>query len=115
MRLGSYPCRVLQPSQAFRAYRKELVLERHRHRYEFNNRYRDRFLHAGMKFSGLSPDGQLVEMIELQNHPWFVAAQFHPEFQSRPHEPHPLFREFTRAALEHSRSRRSNFNGKRAV
>jgi CTP synthase len=114
MRLGSYPCRILKPSQAFRAYGKEVVFERHRHRYEFNNAYRDRYQRGGMRFSGLSPDGKLVEMIELPSHPWFVAGQFHPEFQSRPMAPHPLFRDFVRAALEHQRKAAGNHNGQPA-
>jgi CTP synthase len=115
MRLGSYPCRLLRHSQAFRAYGKEVIFERHRHRYEFNNAYRERFMQAGLTFCGLSPDGRLVEMIELRKHPWFVAGQFHPEFQSRPNAPHPLFREFVRAALEHSRRRNGGQNGTEMV
>ena len=101
MRLGSYPCRISTATMAHQAYGKEIIFERHRHRYEFNNLYRDRFSKAGMKFSGLSPDGRLVEMVELPGHPWFVACQFHPEFQSRPMQPHPLFRDFVKAALKH--------------
>ena len=101
MRLGSYPCRIAKPSTVYRAYGKEIVFERHRHRYEFNNAYRDKFSRAGIKFSGLSPDSRLVEVIEITDHPWFVAGQFHPEFQSRPNSPHPLFRDFVRRALEH--------------
>jgi len=101
MRLGSYPCRISKPSAAHRAYGREVIFERHRHRYEFNNSYRERYSKAGMKFSGLSPDGKLVEIVELPGHPWFVAGQFHPEFQSRPMEPQPLFREFVQAALAH--------------
>jgi len=115
MRLGSYPCRVAKPSVALKAYGKEVIFERHRHRYEFNNAYRDQFARAGMKFSGLSPDGRLVEIVELPAHPWFVAGQFHPEFQSRPMAPHPLFREFVRAALDHARRRpahAANGNGR---
>ena len=115
MRLGAYPCQILKASQVFRAYGKEVVFERHRHRYEFNNAYRDRFMRAGMTFSGVSPDGQLVEMIEYAKHPWFVAAQFHPEFQSRPQSAHPLFRAFVRAALKHSRIRKGSLNGHRAA
>jgi len=99
MRLGAYPC-VLRPgSRAHSAYGCERVMERHRHRYEFNNAYRERFGAAGMLFSGLSPDGTLVEIVELPEHPWFVATQFHPEFKSRPNRPHPLFRDFIGAAL----------------
>ena len=103
MRLGSYPCRIAKPSAAFRAYGKEIIFERHRHRFEFNNAYREQYTKGGLKFGGVSPDGKLVEMVELPSHPWFVAGQFHPEFQSRPMDAHPLFREFVRAALEHSR------------
>jgi len=108
MRLGSYPCRISPSTMAQQAYGKEVIFERHRHRYEFNNAYRERFAKAGMKFSGLSPDGRLVEMVEIAGHPWFVACQFHPEFQSRPMESHPLFREFVRASLKH----RENGGGK---
>ncbi len=99
MRLGAYPCRILEGSLAHKAYGVLEVRERHRHRYEFNNAYRDRLSEHGLVASGLSPDGQLVEIIELRDHPWFVATQFHPEFTSRPHRPHPLFREFVGAAL----------------
>jgi CTP synthase len=104
MRLGSYPCRISAGSLARQAYNREVIFERHRHRYEFNNIYRERFIRAGLSFSGLSPDGKLVEMVELPGHPWFVACQFHPEFQSRPMEPHPLFRDFVRAALRQRES-----------
>jgi CTP synthase len=98
MRLGLDPCRLLKGSRAERAYGDGLVFERHRHRYEVNNRFRRRLEDAGLVFSGTSPDGRLVEMIELPDHPWFVAGQFHPEFRSRPTRPHPLFREFVGAA-----------------
>jgi len=98
MRLGSYPC-VLQPgSKSAEAYGKTEIDERHRHRWEFNPDYRDRFQAAGMLFSGSSPDGKLAEVIELPNHPFFVASQFHPEFKSKPFDPHPLFEAFVRAA-----------------
>lgn len=99
LRLGLYPAKLERGSKAHEAYGEELVYERHRHRYEFNNEYREQFEAAGFKFSGTSPDGRLVEIIELENHPWFVACQFHPEFISRPTRPQPLFREFVRAAL----------------
>ncbi|MGQ9496978.1 MAG: CTP synthase [Desulfotomaculales bacterium] len=99
MRLGAYPCVLRAGSRARAAYGCERVAERHRHRYEFNNDYRERFGNAGMLFSGLSPDGTLVEIVELPEHPWFVATQFHPEFKSRPNRPHPLFRDFIGAAL----------------
>lgn len=100
MRLGAYPCALREGSLAYQAYGERLVLERHRHRYEFNNAYRDRLEKAGLVVSGESPDGRLVEMVELSRdvHPWFVATQAHPEFKSRPTRPHPLFLEFVRAA-----------------
>jgi len=104
MRLGAYPCSVKSGTRAFESYGPGPVSERHRHRYEFNNRYREPFESKGMVFSGLSPDGELVEMLEIADHPWFVATQFHPEFKSYPTSPHPLFREFVRAALERTRS-----------
>ncbi len=103
MRLGSYPCRIDPESAAFRSYQKELVQERHRHRFEFNNAYRDLFREKGIRFSGVWPEGNLVEMIEIADHPWFVGVQFHPEFKSKPLAPHPLFRGFVKAALEYSR------------
>ena len=102
MRLGSYPCVLDRNSRSYGAYGTELIHERHRHRYEFNNEYRDILGKAGLSFSGVSPDGQLVEIIELEDHPWFVATQFHPEFKSRPTNPHPLFRDFVGAAIRHS-------------
>ena len=102
MRLGLYPCRLLPGSKAHDAYGEEVVYERHRHRFEFNNEYRELLQDAGMVFSGLSPDGRLVEIIELAGHPWFVASQFHPEFRSRPNRPHPLFRSFVSAAIRQS-------------
>ena len=99
MRLGAYPCGLPRTgSFARRAYRETEISERHRHRYEFNNEYREALTEAGLALSGLSPDGRLVEMIELPGHPWFVAGQFHPELKSRPNKPHPLFREFIAAA-----------------
>jgi CTP synthase len=100
MRLGTYPCRLRQGSKAFQAYGKEEVADRHRHRYEVNNEYRSLLEAHGLVISGVSPDGNLVEMIELADHPWFVGCQFHPEFKSRPRHPHPLFRAFIRATLE---------------
>jgi CTP synthase len=99
MRLGRYPCRLVPGTLAARAYRGEdLVYERHRHRFEFNNAYRDLLSKAGMEYSGLSPEGNLVEIAELRDHPFMLGSQFHPEFKSRPERPHPLFREFVRAA-----------------
>ncbi len=100
MRLGVYPCKLLPGSRAAAAYGEALIYERHRHRFEFNNHYRDRLGDAGVVFSGTSPNGRLVEVIELRDHPFFVGSQFHPEFRSRPNRPHPLFREFMRAAAE---------------
>ena len=98
MRLGNYPCHLVPGSRAATAYGQSLVYERHRHRYEFNNKYRDQLEKAGMVCSGLSPDGKLVEVCELADHPWMVASQFHPEFTSRPARPNPLFRDFIGAA-----------------
>ena len=100
MRLGAYPCKIQPGTRAAAAYGADVVEERHRHRYEFNNAYRARFSEAGMSFSGLSPDGSLVEIVELPNHPWFVGCQFHPEFQSKPIRAHPLFRDFVNASVE---------------
>ncbi|MBX7099414.1 MAG: CTP synthase [Myxococcaceae bacterium] len=105
MRLGSYDCKLTPGSLAHRLYGKEQVLERHRHRFEVNNEYRARLAAAGMVFSGMNPELDLVEMVELDGHPHFVGCQFHPEFQSRPFAPHPLFSGFVRAALEESRKR----------
>jgi CTP synthase len=102
MRLGAYPCRLKPNSRAFQAYQREEVFERHRHRYEFNIEFQGPLEARGMIFSGVSPDGTLVEIIELPDHPWFLGCQFHPEFKSRPMEPHPLFREFIRASLENA-------------
>ena len=99
MRLGAYPCVLTPGTKAFAVYDSELVYERHRHRYEVNNAYRDKLTEAGLVISGLSPDGRLTEMVELPNHPWFVATQAHPEFKSRPGKPHPLFRDFVAAAI----------------
>ena len=101
MRLGSYPCMIEKGSRAFEAYGQPEVHERHRHRYELNNAYRDRLIKHGLVLSGVSPDGRLVEIVELQHHPWFLATQFHPEFNSRPSRPHPLFQGFVEAGLQH--------------
>jgi CTP synthase len=98
MRLGAYPCVVVPDTLAMLAYQKDQVMERHRHRYEFNKKYTAEFQEKGLVFSGLSPDESLVEIIELKNHPWFLGCQFHPEFQSNPMRAHPLFREFVLAA-----------------
>lgn len=99
MRLGLYPCRISPDSLSFKLYEQEVVYERHRHRYEFNNAYRNLFLETGYAIGGTSPDGRLVEIIELPKHPFFIATQFHPEFQSRPSTPHPLFKGFIQAAM----------------
>jgi len=102
MRLGLYPCKIVPETIAAREYADELVYERHRHRYEFNNEYREQLEEAGLRISGTSPDGRLVEMVELEGHPWFLAVQFHPEFTSRPNRPQPLFQGFVRASLAYS-------------
>ncbi|MEK7286130.1 MAG: CTP synthase [Nitrospirota bacterium] len=102
MRLGAYPCSVEKKTRAYEAYRSVTISERHRHRYEVNNTYREMLSDAGLVFSGVSPDHGLVEMVEIADHPWFLGAQFHPEFQSRPEVPHPLFREFIKASLGYS-------------
>ena len=99
LRLGKYPCKVLPETKAFEAYKEEVIYERHRHRYEVNNEYRDILREKGMIFCGTSPNNSVVEMIELENHPWYVACQFHPEFKSRPNRPHPLFLGFINAAV----------------
>ncbi|WP_195576405.1 CTP synthase [Paenibacillus sp. 1001270B_150601_E10] len=101
MRLGLYPCKLQEGSLAMDCYQDELVYERHRHRYEFNNEYREAIEAAGLKISGTSPDGRLVEIVECPEHPWFLAVQFHPEFTSRPNRPQPLFKGFVNAALTH--------------
>ena len=100
MRLGGYACKLAEGTKARQAYGTDDIIERHRHRYEFNNDYRQQMESRGLVVSGLNVDHDLVEIIELADHPWFVAVQFHPEFQSRLTEAHPLFREFVRAALE---------------
>jgi CTP synthase len=101
MRLGAYPCHILPDSRTAACYGETEISERHRHRYEVNNQYRPHFEKAGVVFSGLSPDGELVEIMELPEHPFFIAVQFHPELKSRPGRPHPLFREFVAAAVAH--------------
>ena len=103
MRLGAYPCKIIPGTRAFEAYGKELVEERHRHRYEFNNAFKDLLEEKGMVFSGTAPDGSLMEIVELPDHPWFLGCQFHPEFKSRPMAAHPLFREFIKAAKDNHR------------
>jgi CTP synthase len=100
LRLGKYPCKIMPNTKAFDAYGVDLITERHRHRYEVNNDYRTVLADHGLVFCGTSPDGNIVEMIELKDHPWFVACQFHPEFKSRPNRPHPLFMGFIKASLK---------------
>jgi CTP synthase len=107
MRLGAYPCRLRPGSRAGAIYGRDEVSERHRHRYEVNNAYRDILAEHGMRCTGLSPDGFLVELIELPEHPWFIGCQFHPELKSRPMAPHPLFASFIAAARERTRLRAS--------
>jgi len=105
MRLGAYPCEIKKDSLAHTAYGISSISERHRHRYEFNNAFKEKLEEKGLVISGTSPDGELVEMVELKDHPWFLGCQFHPEFKSRPMNPHPLFREFIRASLAYSKTR----------
>ncbi|WP_105617542.1 CTP synthase [Vallitalea okinawensis] len=104
MRLGAYPCKVIEGSKAFEAYEEQLIYERHRHRYEYNNEFRKRLVEAGLKITGISPDERLVEMVEIEDHPWYVGVQFHPEFKSRPNRVHPLFRDFVGAGLKEKKS-----------
>ncbi|MDZ7667241.1 MAG: CTP synthase [Desulfotignum sp.] len=103
MRLGAYPCRLIPDTFAYNAYKQENISERHRHRYEFNNAYRERLEKAGLIISGMSPDHELVEIVELADHPWYLGCQFHPEFKSRPMDPHPLFKAFIRASLKNAK------------
>lgn len=105
MRLGQYPCTLNPESKSYELYGASMIYERHRHRYEVNNDYRNDLLSGGMIFAGTSPDNHIVEMVEIPNHPWFVACQFHPEFKSRPNKPHPLFRGFVSAASKHKNSK----------
>ena len=104
MRLGGYPCVLTKGSRANAIYEKEEISERHRHRYEFNPDYKERLEEAGLVFSGWSPDGKLAEVVEIPDHPWFVAVQYHPEFLARPLVPHPLFMAFVKAAAERAES-----------
>jgi CTP synthase len=113
MRLGAQPTRLEADSVAAGCYGTTDISERHRHRYEFNNVYRQQFAAHGMRFSGTSPDGALVEVIELPGHPWFVAVQYHPEFKSKPTSPQPLFAGFVSAAVERNRSRGDRAAGKK--
>jgi CTP synthase len=105
MRLGSYPCRLVPDTRAARAYGQEVVYERHRHRFEFNNKYRQALTSRGLIASGLLEGGDLVEIAELEDHPWMLATQFHPEFKSRPNKPHPLFLAFLSAVMKRSEKR----------
>ncbi|EKE14281.1 MAG: hypothetical protein ACD_12C00591G0001, partial [uncultured bacterium] len=105
MRLGNYPCQLIKGSIAQKAYDQNKILERHRHRFEFNNKYWPRMEKAGLKVAGIFPKVKLVEIVELKNHPFFVGVQFHPEFKSRPLNPHPLFREFAKAAVNYKKRR----------
>ncbi len=106
MRLGAYPCHLTAETLAAKAYKIDDISERHRHRYEFNNEFRTALEEKGLVVSGASPDGELVEIVEIKDHPWFLGCQFHPEFKSRPMNPHPLFRDFVRAALRHHNDKR---------
>ncbi len=99
LRLGAYPCVLRENSHAGRAYQQAEISERHRHRFEFNNLYREKLEACGLLISGASPDNNLVEIVEIEDHPWFLGCQFHPEFKSKPMKPHPLFRDFISAAL----------------
>jgi len=105
MRLGAYPCILEKETLSFKAYGEREISERHRHRYEFHNQFREDLTKAGLKLAGLSPDNRLVEIIEVESHPWFVAVQFHPELKSRPTKAHPLFRDLVKAALKYRKSR----------
>ncbi len=105
MRLGAYPCMIKEGTLAHKAYGISNISERHRHRYEFNNAFIDKLEEKGLVISGTSPDGELVEIVEIKDHPWYLGCQFHPEFKSRPMDPHPLFREFIRASLAYSKAR----------
>jgi CTP synthase len=100
LRLGAYPCKLKKGTLAYAAYQQKNISERHRHRYEFNNLYRKQLEKLGLTVSGTSPDDTLVEIVEIADHPWFLGCQFHPEFKSKPMRPHPLFRDFIKAALK---------------
>jgi CTP synthase len=108
MRLGAYPCHLADASKAYQAYKQSDIMERHRHRYEFNNQFRETFAEKGMIYAGMSPNGELVEIVELGDHPWFLGCQFHPEFKSRPMDPHPLFADFIQASLKYKEQRRQS-------
>jgi CTP synthase len=104
LRLGNWPCVISEGSKTHSVYQSANILERHRHRYEFNNKYRSIMEEKGIVFSGVSPDGRLVEIVEIKDHPWFVGCQFHPEFKSRPNRAHPLFYGFVRASFNFSKN-----------
>jgi CTP synthase len=108
MRLGSYPCELIEGTRTYKAYGKQAIAERHRHRYEFNREYESALTNNGLVISGRSPDGKFVEAIELPDHPWFVAVQFHPEFQSKPRSPHPLFNQFVKATHDHQETAKAS-------
>jgi len=105
MRLGAYPCKIKRKTLAYKVYGRQLIAERHRHRYELNNRYRKRLEKKGMTFSGNYKKADLVEIIELKDHPFFIAVQFHPEFKSKPDKAHPLFRDFIKSAYKFQKDR----------
>ena len=111
MRLGAQPCQLVIGTKAQQLYGAFVINERHRHRYEFNNAYREKFESVGMVFSGTSPDGNLVEVIELKDHPFYIASQFHPEFLSKPNKPHPLFKGFLQACLVHTHQKKPPLHG----
>jgi CTP synthase len=113
MRLGQYPCHFNNPSSAYQAYKKDKIWERHRHRYEFNLAYKDTLTNNGLHISGISPDGQYVEIIEIEDHPWFIACQFHPEFKSKPLKPHPLFTSFIKASYQNRKRQKHNKQNER--
>ena len=104
MRLGAYACMLEKGTKSFEAYKSEKISERHRHRYEFNNAYRQQLTQKGLMIAGLNPEQDLVEIIELKDHPWFVGCQFHPEFTSTPRDGHPLFSSFIQATLKHKQT-----------
>jgi CTP synthase len=105
MRLGAYPCQIRPGTLAEKIYGTSEISERHRHRYEVNQKYMPQWVEAGLQVAGMSPDGKFVEMVELPGHPWFLGCQFHPEYRSKPFDPHPLFVSYIGAALEHARQR----------
>lgn len=107
MRLGAYPCELKADTLARRIYGTDRISERHRHRFEFNNSYLKKLASCGLVFSGINPESELVEIVELADHPWFLGCQFHPEFKSRPMEPHPLFESFVGACLKQTLEKNS--------